>query len=86
MRKLRPGFDAQDGMPFPIEAWGGKPPISNVQEMGGSSSRAGPFVWSGGSIPEFGQSGGQGLIEHRAKDAKRKTFNEHSVKTTLEVA
>ena len=55
---------------------------------------SGPFVWSGGSIPEFGQSGGQGLSERRAKDAKRKTFNELSeknyirngVKTTLEVA
>ena len=43
MRKLRSGFDAQDGMSFPIGAWGGKPPISNVQEMGGSSSRAGAF-------------------------------------------
>lgn len=42
----------------------------------------GPFVWSGGSIPEFGQSGGQGLSERRAKDVKRKTFNENSVKTT----
>lgn len=87
MRKLRSGFDAQDGMPFPIETWGGKPPISNVQEMGGSSHcESGPFVWSGGSIPEFGQSGGQGLSERRAKDAKHKTFNENGVKTTLKVA
>jgi hypothetical protein len=46
----------------------------------------GPFVWSGGSVPEFGQSGGQGLSERRAKDAKRKTFNENGVKTTLKVA
>lgn len=46
----------------------------------------GPFVWSGGSIPESGQSGGQGLSERRAKDAKRKTFNENGVKTTLKVA
>lgn len=43
----------------------------------------GPFVWSGGSIPEFGQSGGQGLSERRAKDVKRKTFNENSVKLHL---
>ena len=47
---------------------------------------SGPFVWSGGSIPEFGQSGGQGLSERRAKDAKRKTFNEHSEKTTSATA
>ena len=38
-----PDSNAQDGMPFPIGAWGEKPPISNVQEMGGSSSRAGAF-------------------------------------------
>ena len=43
----------------------------------------GPFVWSGGSIPEFGQSGGQGLSERRAK---RKTFNENSVKTASDMA
>lgn len=46
----------------------------------------GPFVWSGNCIPEFGQSGGQGLSERRAKNAKRKTFNENGVKTTLKVA
>jgi hypothetical protein len=46
----------------------------------------GPFVWSGNCIPEFGQSGGQGLSERRAKDTKRKTFNEKGVKTTLKEA
>ncbi len=46
----------------------------------------GPFVWSGGSIPEFRQSGGQGLSERCAKDAKRKTFNENSVKTASVMA
>lgn len=46
----------------------------------------GSFVWSGDSIPEFGQSGGQGLSERRAKDVKRKTFNENGVKTTVKVA
>lgn len=40
----------------------------------------GPFVWSGNCIPEFGQSGGQGLSERRAKNAKRKTFNENGEK------
>lgn len=46
----------------------------------------GPFVWSGGSISEFGQSGGQGLSERCTKDAKRKTFNENSVKTASVMA
>lgn len=46
----------------------------------------GPFVWSEGSIPEFRQSGGQGLSERRARDAKRKTFNEYGVKTTSVMA
>lgn len=46
----------------------------------------GPFVWSGGSIPEFGQSGGQGLSERRAKDVKRKTYIESSVKSALIMA
>lgn len=43
----------------------------------------GAFVWSEGSIPEFRQSGGQGLSERRARDAKRKTFNEKSEKLHL---
>ncbi|RHI14146.1 hypothetical protein DW180_00715 [Collinsella sp. AM16-21] len=46
----------------------------------------GPFVWSEDSIPEFRQSGGQGLSERCAKDAKRKTFNEYGVKTTSVMA
>lgn len=46
----------------------------------------GPFVWSGGSIPELGQSGGQGLSERRAKDVKRKTYIESSVKSALIMA
>ena len=46
----------------------------------------GPFVWSEDSIPEFRQSGGQGLSERRARDAKRKNFNENSVKTASVMA
>lgn len=54
--------------------------------FGPGSIEPGPFVWSGNCVPEFGQSGGQGLSERRAKDAKRKTFNEKSVKTASVMA